>query len=74
MRRCAEVVQLIMTATDTSQQWQRGALKTREYDFEVKHRAGKDNSDAGGLSRPHYKDSNSMEANATTEFAAAMML
>ena len=64
----------IMTATDTSHKWQRWALKIRGYDFEVKHRAGKDSSNADGLTRLHYEENDSMEANAPTELAAAMML
>ena len=44
----------IMTATDTSHKWQRWALKIRGYDFEVKHRAGKENTNADGLSRLQY--------------------
>ncbi len=63
-----------MTATDTSHKWQRWALKIRGYDFEVKYRAGKDNSNADGLTRLHYEGNNSMEANAPTELAAAIML
>ena len=64
----------IMTAADTSHKWQRWALKIRDYDFEVKHRAGKDNSNADGLSRLQYDEGGGMQPDAPAELAVAMML
>ncbi len=51
-----------------------GARNPCGYDSDVKHRAGKDNSNADGLSRLQYEENRSMETNAPIEMAAAIML
>jgi predicted aspartyl protease len=55
----------IMTATDSSSKWQRWALKIRAFDFDVKHRPGKENVNADGLSRLQYNTPLSMANTAT---------
>ena len=62
----------IMTATDTSHKWQCWALKIRGY--EVKHRAGKENTSADELSRLQYNTIDETQANRPAERAAAMIL
>ena len=49
-------------------------LAGKTENIEVKHRADKDNSNADGLSRLQYDENRSMDNNAPTEMATAMML